>query len=311
MTLIKYQHVQHVDSDEAEGLLEGVCHVFPKLDGSNMCAYLEDGEVHTMSRNLEISNEEPFVRYVRDNPGIGEFLRAFPGLRLYGEWLVPHTIRSYEGNAWNHWFVFDVFAEDGTAVYDNVIDGERVVLDVDGRRYIPYEEYEPILRMFGIACIPPIAVIENPTPEDLGRMADNDATFLMSVGSGEGVVVKRYGYVNKYGRTEWAKVINKEYSRARAIRCNRPDGTLENEIVQRFVTPDLVSKEHAKIVELGAERATIPARLLSMVWHCLITEYMWDILRKFGNKRIDFKALKQECDIAVKEARPEVFGLRL
>ena len=43
MVFIRYQHVERLDADEAEGLLEGRCHVFPKMDGSNMCAYLEDG----------------------------------------------------------------------------------------------------------------------------------------------------------------------------------------------------------------------------------------------------------------------------
>ena len=42
---VRYQHVERIDADETEGLLDGVCHIFPKMDGSNMCAYTEDGEV--------------------------------------------------------------------------------------------------------------------------------------------------------------------------------------------------------------------------------------------------------------------------
>lgn len=46
------------------GLLEGTCHVFPKMDGSNMCAYTEDGEVRTMSRNRPLDGTEPFAKFI-------------------------------------------------------------------------------------------------------------------------------------------------------------------------------------------------------------------------------------------------------
>ena len=113
---VRYQHVERIDADETDGLLDGVCHIFPKMDGSNMCAYSEDGEVRTMSRNKEIQPPEPFAVFVESHPEIGRFLKDFPGLRLYGEWMVPHTVRSYRPETWNRWFVFDVTAEDLNAV---------------------------------------------------------------------------------------------------------------------------------------------------------------------------------------------------
>ena len=80
---VRYQHVERIDADETDGLLDGVCHIFPKMDGSNMCAYSEDGEVRTMSRNKEIQPPEPFAVFVENHPEIGRFLKDFPGLRLY------------------------------------------------------------------------------------------------------------------------------------------------------------------------------------------------------------------------------------
>lgn len=131
---VRYQHVERIDADETEGLLDGVCHIFPKMDGSNMCAYTEDGEVRTMSRNKEIQPPEPFATFVQGHPEIGRFLRDFPGLRLYGEWMVPHTVRSYVPETWNRWFVFDVTAEDTSAEYPW---GDGKVLRCNGRQYIP------------------------------------------------------------------------------------------------------------------------------------------------------------------------------
>ena len=83
MVFIRYQHVERIDAEEAEGLLDGVCHIFPKMDGSNMCAYSEDGEVRTMSRNKEIHPPEPFAEFIKGNKGVRRFLADFPGLRLY------------------------------------------------------------------------------------------------------------------------------------------------------------------------------------------------------------------------------------
>lgn len=308
---IRYQHVERIDSEEAQGLLKGTCHIFTKLDGSNMCAYLEDGQVRTQSRNQPIFPGAPFADFVQRSANIQRFLRDFPGLRLYGEWMVPHTIRCYSPEVWNRWFVFDVTAEDPEASYRSVVDGRELSLDVAGRVYIPYDEYRPLLEAYGIDYIPEIAAVEDPTVEELGRMADTQATFMMPEGSGEGIVVKRYDFVNRFGRTEWAKVINSEYSRHRIVRTSERTGSVEEAIAERYVTPDLVNKEYAKIAESGAEERAVPFRLLGTVYHCVITECMWDALKRFGNPTVDFRALRRECETAVKLARPEVFGLRL
>lgn len=102
MTFIKYQHVLHIDSDESEGLLDGKCHIFPKLDGSNCGVYTEDGEIRFMSRNCVLDKDHPFSRYVLAHEGIVRLMRDHPELRLYGEWMRPHIIRSYTPDVWDN-----------------------------------------------------------------------------------------------------------------------------------------------------------------------------------------------------------------
>lgn len=314
---MKYQHVERIDSDEAEGLLDGPCHVFPKMDGSNMCAYLEDGIVRCQSRNRVLDGTEPFAIHVSSHPEIGEFLRAFPGLRLYGEWMVPHTVRSYVPGVWNRWFVFDVIAEDKHAVYRTVLpDGTLAELDCAGRFYLPYETYVPLLEAFGIEYIPSIAVIEGPSRRELERLADEESGFMVAEGCGEGVVVKRYGYSNRYGRTVWAKVLSSRFSVFKIASCSsrreeRKDGTsVEHEIAMRYVTTDLVDKEYSKMLAEGSPRKAIPGRLLATVWYCMVHESMWDAVKKFHEPVLDMKALRKECEARTKTLRPEVFGLR-
>ena len=313
---VRYQHVERIDADETDGLLDGVCHIFPKMDGSNMCAYSEDGEVRTMSRNKEIQPPEPFAVFVENHPEIGRFLKDFPGLRLYGEWMVPHTVRSYRPETWNRWFVFDVTAEDLNAVYSW---GDGRELRCDGRQYIPYEEYAPILDTYGIEYIPPLAVLDRPGLKDLERLADEENTWMVaeSAGCGEGVVVKRYGFVNRYGRTNWAKVLNRSFCVFKvASRGNRyeekHDGTssTEHEMALRYVTQDLVDKEYARILADAETKKVVPGQLLGTVWHCVVTECMWDAVKRYKSPTVDFKTLRRECELRTKMLRPEVFGLR-
>ncbi len=316
MVFIRYQHVERIDADEAEGLLDGRCHIFPKMDGSNMCAYSEDGELRTMSRNRVIEPPEPFAVFAREHDGIKRFVSDFPGLRLYGEWMVPHTVRSYVPEVWNRWFVFDVTAEDKDRVYEK--DG-RIVLDCAGRNYIPYEEYVPILESYGIEYMPVIHIIDSPSVRELGRMADEDNTWMIAdgAGCGEGIVVKRYGFVNKFGYVAWAKVLNQSFSvfkisEKRSRHEEKHEGTtVEHEIAVRYVTQDLVDKEYSKIMQDCDTKKAVPGRLLGMVWHCLVTESMWDAVKKFNSPTVDFRLLRKECEIRTKMIRPEVFGLRV
>lgn len=312
---VRYQHVERIDADETEGLLDGVCHIFPKMDGSNMCAYTEDREVRTMSRNKEIQPPEPFATFVQGHPGIGRFLRDFPGLRLYGEWMVPHTVRSYVPETWNRWFVFDVTAENTSAEYPW---GDGKMLRCDGRQYIPYEEYAPILDAYGIEYIPPLAVIDRPDLKTLERFADVENTWMVAEGAGcgEGIVVKRYGFVNRFGRTNWAKVLNRSFcvfkvSSTGNRRVEKRDGTsTEHEMALRYVTQDLVDKEYFRIIAESESRKAVPGQLLGTVWHCVVTECMWDAVKRYGSPTVNFKTFRRECELRTKMMRPEVFGLR-
>ena len=308
---IRYQHVEKLESASSKGLLDGTCHVFPKMDGANMCAYSEYGNVYTMSRNRTLDEGEPFAKFVASHEGIQRFLRDFPGIRLYGEWMVPHTVKTYVPEVWNRWFVFDMYTEERDAVYD--VDG--IHLEVDGRPYIPYEEYAPILDRYGIEYVPLIRVIDNPNTQELMKIADEESSWMMAEGPGEGIVVKRYDFVNMFGRINWAKVLSARFSTykmvSRACRYEeKGEVPVEHEIAIHFVTPDLVNKEYAKITESCDDERSYPGRLLSTVWYCLLTECMYDAVKKYGKPTVDFNRLKRECDMMTKMLRPEVFGLR-
>lgn len=140
MKFKKYQHIERLGTPAVEGILNGSCYIFPKLDGTNTSVYLNDnGEMEFASRNRALT---PF----KDNYGVRnalindarfkDYLEAHPTHRLFGEWLVPHTIRGYQASAWHKLYIFDV---------------------MDGDKYIPYFDYMPELIRFDIDFIPLIS----------------------------------------------------------------------------------------------------------------------------------------------------------
>ena len=93
MTFHKYQRIEKFGTTEVEGILEGTCHVFPKIDGTNASVWYEDGEIHCASRRRVITPEDDnggFAAWVYspEAAGLRDFLTTWLDLRLHGEWLI-------------------------------------------------------------------------------------------------------------------------------------------------------------------------------------------------------------------------------
>lgn len=297
MDFKKYMHIERLGASEVEGIENGECYIFPKIDGTNSSIWM-DGKLRAGSRKREITLENDnhgFFNWAlfRSNINWENFFNQWPNLRLYGEWLVPHTLETYEENAWRNFYVFDI--------YNDKED-----------EYVHYENYKQILDEFGINYIPPICKIKNPTYERLTEMLDKN-TFLIKDGhgSGEGIVVKRYGFKNKYGRTVWAKIVKNEFKSkhwSNETTEVKEKKMVEQEIVDSYVTMALVDKEIAKIKnDEGWSSKHIP-RLLGTVFHCLVTEETWNFVKKFKNPTVNFKTLQYMTVNKVKELKPEIFN---
>ncbi len=273
MEFRKYQHVERFGSEETEGINNGLCYVFPKIDGTNAQLWFNGG-LRAGSRKRELSEDSDnagFYVWAQKQENILSFFQSYPHLRLYGEWLVPHSLRTYRDDAWNKFYVFDVMDDD---------------------IYLPYEEYKLILEKFGIEYIPLLTKIENPTYEELVALLDKN-TYLVKEGVGEGIVIKNYAYRNKFGHVKWAKIIKGGFA-------NNSSEILEKEIVDRYVTESLVKKEKAKIEnECGWNDKMMP-RLLNTVYHCLIQEEGWNFIKKYKNPTIDFGKLNYYSNEKVK-----------
>jgi len=297
---IKYQHVERVGTDEVEGIENGVCYIFPKIDGTNGSIWPENDILQFGSRNRHLNingvDNQGIMESLKDNEKLKEFFKVYPDTRLFGEWLVPHTLKTYRQDAWRKFYVFDVCK--------NNEDGEL--------EYIPFDDYSIALDCIGIDYIPPIQIVKNPSYEFfLRQLKSNEYLIEDGKGVGEGIVIKNYGFRNSFGRTVWAKMVRTEFKE----KNRREFGTntteckpVECNIVNEYITQAFVDKE---LVKLKAEKegwsSKYISELLGRVFYEFINEELWHILKKFKQPTINFKRLNTQVILKIKELLPDVF----
>lgn len=297
---VKYPHLERFGNSEVEGIEVGITHVFPKLDGTNASLWLEDGNIYAGSRNRVLSKESDnagFFNWAVEQEKLVWLLRGFPELTLYGEWLVPHSLKTYRDDAWRKFYIFDVYNRE-TGLF------------------IEYDRYKDILDAYEIKdYLAPIAVVKNGSREVFEKCLDKNV-FLIKDGQGigEGIVIKNYSWQNQYGRVTWAKIVTNEFKEVHHKEMGAPvigGMTVEEKIVDHFVTQHFVDKVVDKIIIEDSEATQFNSRwiprLLQTVFYDLVREETWEMLKKFNNPRIDFGFLQRLTISKVKELRKDIF----
>lgn len=297
MTFLKYMHVERFGNSEVDGIELGKCFIFPKLDGTNASIWMDNGQIQAGSRKRHLSldaDNAGFLAAISEGSNILNFMHDHQAIRLYGEWLVPHSLKTYREDSWRQFYVFDVWDE------------------LNGI-FIPYPEYQSTLEEYGVNYIPPIAIMRNPSYESMLKELENN-TFLIQEGKGigEGVVVKNYDYQNKYGRVVWAKIITNQFKEKHSKTMGAPikpqKEMIEQAIVDEYVTLHLIEKTHSKIaLENDGWSSRMIPQLLGRVFYDLVREESWSFVKKFKNPTINFKTLSTVCIMKIKQLKPELF----
>lgn len=127
--------------------------------------------------------------------------------------------------------------------------------------------------------------------------------------AGEGIVIKRYDFANKYGRVLWAKVVRDEFLASKKSSVYNTTN-IETSVVEQYVTIPFIEKELAKVLEaVGGEwNNKYIGRCLGTVWHEFVNENMWDIVKKYKNPTIHFSLLYTLVINKTKAVMVEFFG---
>ena len=165
----RYQHIERFGTEEVLDIELGISYIFPKIDDTNGSVWYENGTIHAGSRNRELSVENDnanFFQYITNDERIKNFFNEFPQYRLFGEWLVPHSLKTYKSTAWKKFYIFDVCIDK-----ENSMD------------YISYDNYKEKLEKYNLDYIPCIAKIKNGSYENFISWL-NKNVFLIEDGNG-------------------------------------------------------------------------------------------------------------------------------
>lgn len=281
MEFRKYEKIHRLGKEEVDGILNGVCHIQEKIDGANASIWIDDNdEIQCGSRNRHLVDNgfNGFIEYVNSHDGIKALLNFNPEVRLYGEWLVKHTIQ-YKENCYKKFYLFDIFHANSFLTPDAV--------------------YE-VAETYGIDVVPSLGVIKNPSIDQLKELVGKS-----SFGDrGEGVVIKNMEFVNKFGDVCYAKLVSESFKEANLLAFNGNDKHSEdyNEMyfVNKYMTLGRVQKVIDKIQPEINERMDMKhiPRVCNSAYHDMLTEEIWEASKKIQS--IKFNSLK---NLAMKKAK--------
>jgi len=298
-----YTHIERLSSDSCEGILNGHCIVQAKVDSTNACVWHDDScpeqyRLRCGSRKREVTPNDDnagFAMWVDESDDdevncLREFCHDYPHLIVYGEWMGATKflgqIKDYTPNAKGKMFIFDVF-------------------DTNTNRYLADDVWRPLLAEYGLEnyFVPILAELDNPTEEQLMEVAQNNKFLLDNANhAGEGIVIKNYDFINKYGHFVMAKIVLDEYKQAKKIskKTVLSPGEIEKTIVDTYITDAELGKSVAKTVvvcnidEFDTKNPKCVGMFVNDVWNTL-TDECGNWCKRYKNPIVDFAKLKGIC----------------
>lgn len=270
----KYNKIHRLGAEETEGILDGLCYIQEKVDGANVQIWMEDGFIRCGSRSKQITEGfNGFIDYVMTNEPIKKLLTDRPEFRLYGEWLVRHTIH-YKETSYKKFYLFDI-----------------TMKDMPDAPFLRQSEVAHIAEQYSIPHPQIFAEIDHPTIEQI-----NEFVGKSSLGEvGEGVVIKRTNFVDKFGEKRHAKVVSQQFKEDNGIVFggnNKHSDTYEEMyIVNKYMTLERVKKVMHKLQPMIDKKLDMEhtARVINTAYHDMLTEEIWAIQK--DSSKIDLKAL--------------------
>jgi hypothetical protein len=293
----KYEKIHRLGKDEVQGILSGTCSITEKIDGANLSVWLGDGgEIRVGSRNNDLTaNGNEFngaVHYCNAHDGIKKLLDDHKTFRLYGEWLVRHTL-SYNNMAYKKFYLFDIY-DDETSLF------------------MPQDYVQMIGEQYAIDKVPDMGSIENPTMDQLNKMLEGASALGEKK---EGLVIRNFDFKNTFGDMCYAKLVREDFKEDNGIvfggNNKHSDCYWEMYICNKYIDVPRIQKIMNKLqpeVNEKLDMKHIP-RIIGTVYHDLITEEAWEIANKA--KKIDYDTLKRICGKKIKQVFVDIINANL
>lgn len=280
MNHIPYPKIHALHKEECDGILKWEWIIIQeKLDGANLSIWKEDGITYVGSRTQIVGDAERktwfrgAVEYCNSHNGIQELLRVFPSYRLFWEWLVKHTV-NYPIEYVNKFYLFDIL-ENWEWVHPNI------VVECAKEYWIEYPQI--------------FATLTNPSLEDIRQYAGK--SFLGGI-TGEWVVVKNFGFTNKFQNYTYGKYVVEEFKEKNSfVFWNSTPDDYEMKFVVEFVSIPRLMKLINKIEQNTWERIgkKHTPMIFGLMWNDIFTEELWWFHKKHKLRAFDFPRCEILC----------------
>jgi hypothetical protein len=145
--------------------------------------------------------------------------------------------------------------------------------------YVEPRLYTPILEEWGIPYIPTLTTLNYPTPEVLAALVPGPDAF--GADQKEGVVVKRYDFTNRWGKTVWAKLVAADFKEKNKLAFGATKHDAPELRFAATVTDEAVMKVIHKIAdERGACTVKQMGEVLGRLWYDAFTDNLWAFVKK-------------------------------
>lgn len=278
MVHIAYPKIKHLDAEETFWILDYYCYVQEKLDGANLSVWLENWDMYVGSRSQIVGSpkvKEGFrgaVEYCMNHKGIAAIFNHYPNYRLFGEWLVKHSI-PYPQECYQKFYLYDMFNEDTKEFLT-----PNIVCAIAREFWVNYPEILLEWKML--------------SPEQIKEVVGTSKIAQ----AWEGVVIKAPEFTNKFFEKQYAKMVTENFKEANKLSFGC---SAKHDIELNFATTFVSIPRLLKIInkiEQGhdrkVKRSDIP-QLLWMMWHDVFTEELWGYVKKHHEPTIDFKKMER------------------
>lgn len=289
---IKYPKIKRLGEEDNDGILLGKVYVQEKVDGANAQIWIENGEIKCGSRTQELTGGfNGFVEYAKSHEGIRTFLEENPSCRLFGEWLVRHTI-AYNETVYRKFYLFDVMVLPNEFKLEG--EDEEEIERQKARQctwYTIERVYETGIK-YNLETVQLFGVFENPLPEVFQEFVGKSILG----DKGEGIVLKNPLFINKWGDHVSAKVVTQEFKEDNALTFGGNNKHSETYVEMKLVNEAMTMPRIQKIMQklqpmvekrLGREET---GRVIEMAYHDMFEEEIWEFVKK--HKQIDFSHLE-------------------
>ena len=263
MPFERYNSIISLHKEEVDEILCWWCNITEKIDWSNTSIWMDEDGIHTGSRNQDITwgSFRGFNEYVNNHEWILRLLDEHPTWRLYGEWLVRHTIQ-YKEDAYQQWYMFDIMQDDGIP--------------------LPFKEVEQIAKEYWINTPHCFGEFHNPTIEQVKELAGKSILGE----KWEWVVIRNMDFINKWWNRPYGKLVTETFKETNAMvfwgNNKHSESYWEMYVTNKYCTLARVKKIMNKINSSWDrecdERDT--SQLCSRVLNDIITEEGWEIFNK-------------------------------